>query len=64
MDEAKLNLINWIFFLIAIVLRLIAFFINRYTFCKENKDECDAVWNFFPNIVNKIMLYFVEFFST
>lgn len=54
MEEAQLNLLNWGLFLIAIVLRIIAFFINRRMFCKENKDECDAVWNFFPNIVNKI----------
>tara|TARA_R110002012_G_scaffold17984_3_gene66784 strand:+ start:259 stop:819 length:561 start_codon:yes stop_codon:yes gene_type:complete len=54
MDETQLNLLNWVLFLIAIVLRLIAFFINRYMFCKENKDECNTVSNFFPNIINKI----------
>jgi hypothetical protein len=54
MDATQLNLLNWGLFLIAIILRIIAFFINKHIYCKENKDDCDAVWNFFPNIVNKI----------
>jgi hypothetical protein len=54
MDETQLNLLNWGLFLIAFVLRLIVFLINNHIYCKENKDECTIVDNFFPNIINKI----------
>lgn len=52
--KINFDILGWVLTTIAGVLKLVAFFINKRKYCKENKTECDNAANLYSNIIEKI----------